>query len=225
MLKNFFKLDGNPKEVKQTDFIDIILGNDEINDILYRPDILKPSKGHPRIKIERKSFRNVSFTKTTLKNIDFSSCHFVDCLFIGSKIINCKFRQCTFKNVNTHEIVIERTYINPENFTKNYEWTDIEKSNIAVHLFQQLLNNSRDEEQSNFARIANYNFKKWQGRLTRSKFFKKKPYPISFSEFITEFSPNFLYRWSFGYGLRLRNFVFTFIAMFSAFYFYFRCSK
>lgn len=224
MLKNYFNLNGNPKEInEQSDFMDKILDKAEISDIIYWPDYFQPKKKkgkkkRPRIKIESKSFRNVSFTKTTLKNIDFTSCHFEDCLFVGSKIDNCKFRQCSFKNVNTHEIEIIRTYINPKSFVGNIDKNDIEKSNIAVHLFQQLLNNARDEEQSEFARIANYNFKKWQGRLSKSKFYRKKPYPIKRIEFYEEYIPNFIYRWVFGYGLRLRSFVATFLATFVFFF-------
>ncbi|MDI6050056.1 pentapeptide repeat-containing protein [Flavobacterium sp. XS2P24] len=215
MLTNFFSLNGIPSEVSnKTDFINIVMAEDEIINIIYRPDILKPKKDHPRIKIERKSFTNVSFSKTILKNIDFTSCHFEDCLFIGTKFDNCKFRQCTFQNVNTHEINIKNTYINPESFINNFEKSDIKKSNIAVHLFQQLLNNSRDEEQSDFARISNYYFKTWQGRLSRSKFHHKKPYPITRTEFYMEFLPNYLNRKVFGYGLRLRNFTYTFAVFF-----------
>lgn len=215
MLNNFFSLNGTPNEVScKTDLMNIILAEDEIKDVLYRPDILKPKKDHPRIKIERKSFNNVSFSKTTLKNIDFTSCHFEDCLFIGTTLENCKFRQCTFQNVNTHEISIKKTYINPESFINNFDTSDVKKSNIAVHLFQQLLNNSRDEEQSDFARISNYNFKTWQGRLSRSKYYYKKPYPITRAEFYVEYVPNYINRKVFGYGLRLRNFCYTFFIFF-----------
>ncbi|WP_281540484.1 pentapeptide repeat-containing protein [Maribacter aestuarii] len=221
MLDNFFKLNGEPKEVKKpSDFKSIVSGErGEIRDILYRPDFLKNDEPHPRYKIQRKTFINVSFTKTRLKNIDFTLCHFEDCLFIGSQIVKCQFHQCTFKNVNTHQISIKQTYIDPVSFKKNYERKDIEKSNLAVHLFQQLLDNSRDEEQSEFARVANYYFKKWQGRLTRSKYFKNQPYKINEWEFAVEYFPNFLYRWIFGYGLRLRSFIATFLVIYGIFYF------
>lgn len=219
MLNNFWKLNGKPEEInKKSDFRNIVFGNDEIKNIIYWPDILKPTKKHPRLKIEKKSFNNVSFTKTILQDVDFTSCHFEDCLFIGSTIDNCKFRKCTFKNVNTDDIEIKKTYINPSSFTSNYSKSDIGKANLAVHLFQQLLNNSRDEEQSEFARNADYNFKKWQGRLSKSKYQLKKPYPINWIEHKTEYVPNWLYRWSFGYGLRLRNFFLSFGIVYVVFY-------
>lgn len=221
MLTNFFKLNGEPEEVQsESEFKSIVTKDDDvIRDILYRPDILKNDKKFPRYKIRRKTFINVSFTKTKLKNIDFTLCHFEDCLFIGTEIQNCQFHQCTFENVNTHQIEFKQTYIGPESFKKNYKKSDIEKSNLAVHLFQQLLDNSRDEEQSEFARISNYYFKKWQGRLCRNKFFKKQPYKTNFGEFIIEYIPNFLYRWIFGYGLRLRSFIATFLFIYGLFYF------
>jgi uncharacterized protein YjbI with pentapeptide repeats len=219
MLSNFWKLNGNPIGInKKSDFRNFVFGNDEIKNIIYWPEILEPTKEHPRFKIENKTFSNVSFTKTTLKDIDFTSCHFEDCLFIGSIIENCKFRKCTFLNVNTDDIQFKKTYINPFSFVDNYSKKDLGKANLAVHLFQQLLNNSRDEEQSEFARVADYNFKKWQGRLSKSKFKLKKPYPISRFEYMTEYIPNWLYRWSFGYGLRLRNFLFSFSVVYVIFF-------
>lgn len=221
MLNNFFKLNGEPNEVgDESEFKAIVSGEEAvIRDILYRPDILKNDKKFPRYKIQRKTFINVSFTKTKLKNIDFTMCHFEDCLFIGTEINNCQFHQCTFKNVNTHQINFKQTYIDPSSFKKNYDRKDIKKSNLAVHLFQQILDNSRDVEQSEFARIANYYFKKWQGRLTRSKYFNKQPYKINEWEFLVEYIPNFLYRWIFGYGLRLRSFIATFLVIYGVFYF------
>jgi hypothetical protein len=220
MLDNFFKLNGEPKEIgKPSEFKSIVSGEEsEIRDILYRPDVLKNNKNHPRYKISRKTFINVSFTKTKLKNIDFTLCHFEDCLFIGTEIENCQFHQCTFKNVNTHQIEIKQTYINPESFKKNYNRTDIGKSNLAVYLFQNLVDNSRDEEQSEFARISNYYFRKWQGRLSRNKYHNKQPYKINEWEFFIEYVPNFLYRWIFGYGLRLRSFIATFLVIYGIFY-------
>lgn len=219
MLTNYFSLNGNPSKVKkQSKLMKIILANDEISDVIYYPDEFQPDMTQRKIKIKSKTFRNVSFSKTSFKNLDFTLCHFEDCLFIGSKIMNCKFIKCTFKNVNTHEIQINNTYLNPQSFKNNFNRKDILKSNIAVHLFQQLLNNSRDDEQSEMARKANFQFKCWQGRLTRSKFFYKQPYSISIHEFLYEVVSNYLFRWVFGYGLRIRNFIYTFTTIFILFF-------
>lgn len=222
MSNSFFKLSGTPKVIEKNsemEFKNIVSASEgTVRDYIYKPETLKNNKEHPRYKVKSITFINVSFSKTKLKNVDFTSCHFENCLFIGSTLDNCQFHRCTFKNVNTHQINIKRTYIDPVSFKNNYDKKDIEKSNMAVHLFQQLLNNSRDEEQSEFARIANYYFRKWEGRLTRSKFCKSQPYKINFQTFIVEYFPNFLYRWIFGYGLRLRSFVATFLAIYGAFY-------
>ncbi|WP_372752695.1 pentapeptide repeat-containing protein [Mariniflexile sp.] len=223
MSNSFFELSGTPRVIGKNSVVEfkemVSASEGTIRDLIYKPDILKNSDEHPRYKVKSITFINVSFAKTKLKNIDFTSCHFEDCLFFGSTLDNCQFHRCTFKNVNTHQILIKRTYIDPISFKNNYEKKDIEKSNMAVHLFQQLLNNSRDEEQSEFARIANYYFQKWEGRLTRSKFFKSQPYKINFQTFAVEYIPNFLYRWIFGYGLRLRSFIATFFVLYGVFYF------
>lgn len=219
MLDDFFKLNGTPKKIdKELELKTIVDSEETIRDIIYLPDKLKNDERYPRYKIRRRTFINVSFTKTRLKNIDFTACHFQDCLFIGSTFENCQFHQCSFENVNTHQIKIKRTYIDPVSFKKNYSKKEIDKSNLAVHLFQELLDNSRDQEQSEFARIANYYFKKWQSRLSRSKYYRKKPYKITLGEFISEYVPNFLYRWIFGYGLRLRSFIATFLVVYGMFY-------
>jgi len=216
MLDNFFKLNGSPEFIeKQDDFTSIVFSKDRIENIVYMPDELKP-KDHPRLKFSNKTFFNVSFAKTELKNLDFSYCHFEECLFTGTKINNCDFQNSTFLNSNTHKIVIKKTYVNPASFIENI--SEYQKSNIAVHLFQQLMNNSRDEEQSSQARVAEYNFRKWKNRLAWSKYKHKKPYPINFWDFIKEYIPSFIYRWTFGYGLRLRNFVGTFFVTFIIFF-------
>lgn len=217
MLTDFFKLN-NTYQTFTTDneLTDHLERSKDLRNVLYEPACIQPSLGHPKLKIKETTFNNVSFSKTKIENVVFLNCFFEDCLFIGTEIENCEFHNCNFKNCNTHKINISKTYINPNNFSSCFN--KIEQANIAVHLFQQLVNNSTDEEQSKFRRIAEYNFKKWQDKLSLNKLINKKPYKISFFTFLKQYPLSWLYRYFFGYGLRLRNFILSFSAIFIVFF-------
>lgn len=218
MLTDFFKLNEPYKVIKtQIEFYDLLKISKSFVNILYEPDILEADSQHPKLKIKDTTFQNVSFSKTKLNEIIFINCKFEDCLFIGCEIINCEFHNSNFINCNTHKILISKTYVNPESFSKSIK--KISDANIGVHLFQQLLNNSNDAGQSSFSRVSEYHFKKWQDKLTLNKFWNKKPYPLSFWKFIFNYPLRWLFRYTFGYGLRLRNFAITFLIVFISFFF------
>lgn len=211
-----FTIPGLTDITSQDDLVLLLNSSNVINNIKYLPNRLENVSPHPRLKISQKAFTNVSFSKTVISCVDFTYCHFENCLFIGTTITECDFQQCSFKNINTHKIIFLRTYINPSLFRTNY--SNVSEANLAVHLFQQLLNNSQDNEQRQFARIANFNFLKWKGKLSWNKFINRQPYPINFWDFLKDGIPNYIYRFTFGYGLRLRNFFYTFIMAFILFY-------
>lgn len=218
MLVDFFKLNGNPEEIPdQAEFERLLNMSDSFKNALYKSDELKESAGRKNLKIKDCSFSNFSFSKTKIKNVIFINCKFTDCLFIGAEIKDCEFSNCRFSNVNTFKIVIENTYINPDSFIDSIK--GIEKSNIGIHLFQQLLQNSRQQGQQKFSRVAEYNFNKWSDNLTLNKYRNEKPYKISFCQFLKEYPLNILFKWTFGYGLRFRNFIVTFSICFISFFF------
>lgn len=217
MLTNFFKLNEPYQTFKtEQDLDDHLRRSKDLRNVLYEPDLLQPLPQIAKFKIRDTYFNNVSFSKTRLYKVVFINCSFEDCLFIGAEIENCEFHNCKFKNCNTHKIKIFKTYVNPKNFSNCFG--KIEQSNIAVHLFQQLINNSIDEGQSKFRRIAEYNFKKWQDRLSINKFWNKEPYKISLWEFIKQYPLSWMYRCFFGYGLRLKNFILSFTGIFLLFF-------
>jgi hypothetical protein len=218
MLTNFNRLN-EPNEVfeDQDRFVELLMVSKDLRNILYKPNILEPTDDeHPKIKIWDTTFTNVSFSKTTLNKINFYNCKFEDCLFNGTELLNCEFHNCNFKNCITHKITISKCYIDPENFASCLNSSD--KANIGVHLFQQLINNSIDTGQSDHKRSAEYHFRKWKDRLAWNKYWRGKPYKTNIWEFLGEYPLYWLYRHTFGYGLRLKNFVITFFLTFSAFY-------
>lgn len=217
MLTDFFKLN-EPYQTFKTgkQLADHLDRSKDLRGVLFEPDILKPLSSFAKFKIRDTNFNNVSFSKTKLDRVVFINCTFEDTLFIGTDIENCEFHNCKFKNCNTHKIKISKTYVNPSNFSDCFK--KIGQANIAVHLFQQLINNSIDEGQSEFRRKAEYYFKKWQDRLAINKFWNSEPYKISALDFIKQYPLSWLYRYFFGYGLRLRNFIFSFSAIFLLFF-------
>lgn len=219
MLKNFFKLNEPHKEfAKKDEFIEFLENSKDLRNYLYRPDLLDSRSEYNKYKIDDTTFTNVSFSKTTLKNIIFIGCNFVDCLFIGTKFEKCEFHNCTFRDSNLYKADFEDVYVNPDSFKKAIPQQDNRYANIAVYMFKQLYLNSRDQTQSEFARKADFQFRSWTDKLIKYKHTDKLPYPISNWEYYSTFFPNQIYKWLFGYGLRLRNFVLTFFAVFGLSY-------
>ena len=105
-------------------------------------------------------FEFVSFSKTHIHGIIFRNCTFRHCLFIGAFVDGCEFHKCEFVSVNTHKIKIERTYIDPRSFEKCLDRR--RHQNIGAHLYHALLKNSRDEDQIEFQRSAQFLFLRWK---------------------------------------------------------------
>lgn len=196
-------------------FIDLVEKESTIKGILFRPDTFEPIN-HPELRISNKVFENVSFSKTTIKNVRFSDCTFLKCLFIGTKIIDCNFQQCQFIDSNTNYISIESTYIDPRFFFGCVKGANY--SNHAVHLYQVLLNNSMKEGQAAYSRAAEYQFNKWQSKLTYFKFAYGNPYKVNFAYLLKKNIPNITYRILFAYGLKMRAFLRTFLFFLIVFY-------
>lgn len=210
-----FQLEEPYKKLSKEDFLEQLKLSKHLTGIFYEPDLLSGPYPNRTFKIIDTDFTNVSFSKTELRDIFFHNCNFNSCFFIGTHLNNCEFHNCNFRNVNTHKIKINNTYINPRAFVDNI--TEFSKANIAVHLFQQLLDNSRDLQQSKFSRVAQYHFEKWKARnLIKECFIDKKP-SVSNLKFLKQYPPAWLFKWAFGFGLRLRNFFVTSLIVFTLF--------
>ncbi|MEP4032211.1 ion channel [Roseibium polysiphoniae] len=159
----FFRLIDPYKEISSAKgFWDIVEGKEErkIESILFRPDELDSREPPKKWRIRNKSFFNVSFAKTRLVNIEFSDCRFNRCLFIGSTLTDCRFNNCKFVETNFFRAEIQRCYLDPKAFK---ECVNSEKyPNVGLALYQELLNNSRQQAQPDFAREAQYQFARWK---------------------------------------------------------------
>ena len=132
--------------------------SDTLQSVLYRPDTLE--REGRRKKIESITFLGSSLSKTRITGIIFNDCLFKDCLLIGSSFNDCEFHRCTFENTNTYKISFDTTYVDPRSFRRCLNKK--EHQNIGVHLFQELLNNSRGTDQVIFEREAMFLFLRWK---------------------------------------------------------------
>ena len=132
---------------------------DKVANILCEPDEISGTPSMGRTKICKKEFVNVSFTRTVIRNVDFYECVFRQCLFIKSQIENCEFHDCRFIDTNTHKIEFKGVYIDPISFEDCLSPKD--HQNIGNHLYQRLMNNSNDENQPVFGRLASFEFNRW----------------------------------------------------------------
>ncbi|RYZ66801.1 MAG: hypothetical protein EOP09_12120, partial [Proteobacteria bacterium] len=115
---------------------------------IYRPAVLSGSSAPNRHRIEGIHFWNVSFSKTIVRYIEFKDCNFEQCLFIGTQFDDCRFTDCIFLDNNTHRVEFIDCYIDPASF--EFCILNLEHSNIGVHLFQEILRNSRQQSQPEF---------------------------------------------------------------------------
>jgi len=160
MLIDFFKLNGEVQTlITQESFLNHFKTSNDIRNVLYQPPELVPD-GTP-VRFTSKTFENVSFSKTHIRDVSFSRCSFIDCLFIGTEFEDCEFHRCTFIGCNTFKAKFVNTYINPTSFDKNALSRD-KHANIGVGLFHELYSNAINTHQRDFIDSAEYRFRVWQ---------------------------------------------------------------
>jgi len=148
-----------------SDFWKAVGGKDEavIENWLYRPDKLESVEPPKKWMIRKKTFRNFSFSKTQLSQLEFSNCTFESCLFIGSVIFSCRFNDCQFINCNFYRAQFENCFIDPRSFSRCLNPSS--HANIGVGLYQELLQNSRQQAQPEFTSESQYQFRRWKRYL------------------------------------------------------------
>lgn len=216
MLDKFFQLNHSDdmKEVaKAGELIEMLQNADHVKDIVLKAESLKKEDLGDRKEIfTKKTFENISFSRTDIIGIRFNECTFKDCLFVGTRFVDCGFRKCSFNGCNPHKIEFNNTYIDPNVFKNTLDTK--EHANIGVYLFQQLYKNATEMEQHKFARVAEFNFNKWQRFLLNYKFRKNE---ISRTQYCFEWLPNWLFHRIAGYGLQFKQFAMSAIIVASVF--------
>jgi hypothetical protein len=213
MLNDFFKLNIPFTTISTlADLENRLQTTDSLKDFLFSPDLVPPPDyGHPKIKFRNKTFTNGSFSKKLIKDTVFINCAFKDCLFIGTKIENCEFQNCKFENVNTHKIEISKTFLKPDDFKNAI--TDSKYSNIAVHLFQKIFENTSDIDQLTIVNKAELYFRDWERKHTIQKW---KNGELKNWAFIKQILPKTLH-YLVGYGIRFEVFFITYFAFLVSF--------
>lgn len=215
----FWKLTGANNIGQKADFYSHLQKSDHLKQSIYGPDILDREVASRSQKISGKTFEKVSFSKTTIDGLIFNGCKFVDCQFIGSKVIDCEFHDCEFVRTNTHKISFERTYIDPASFKKCLNKK--KHQNVGVHLFQVLLNNSKDEQQVEFERDAHFFFLRWKRYQETYSFRKRFRQADSIQEYLIAYKKGgsvfgrLLWEKVFGCGIRLRYYAGTLLILIS----------
>jgi hypothetical protein len=204
-LADFFSLNKPYAELDQQQLVAHFKISNDLQNVLYRPDEFAPRSPY---RMENKIFENVSFTKTRLKDIIFRNCTFTDCLFIGTNFIGCEFHDCHFQGCNLHKAAFQRCYVDPSAFARLFD--PREHTNIGLHLFNQLEQNARNQDQHEFLAAAAYYYRKWRRfdlnwRLRRGR--------IRRVEWFSQWAPNILYDWIAGYGWRTSRFILSSIVM------------
>ena len=201
MLNDYFKLNKSFETVETVEqFLDLISHNKSVSNILFTPSTFSPAR--PANRITDKTFTNVSFAKKEIRSVEFQDCHFIDCLFIGTAFISCAFHDCTFVGCNMYKVSFTNTYIDPGVF--EFTIDPIKYSNVGLGLFQQLLQNSAQSHQPDFARTAQYQFEKWK-RYQYNYEYAKGDMPLG--RYLSKWIPNWLFDKSLGYGIRMAPFI------------------
>ncbi len=211
--ENFWTLQ-NPSVLKsQVDFYKHLEKSNHLKNAIYEPDDLTKQDTGRTQRIESMSFEKVSFSKTSIIGVIFRNCEFIDCQFIATQMRDCEFHSCRFIRTNTHKISLSNTYLNPLSFKKCLDRR--KHQNIGVHLYQTLMSNSRDAEQIEFERDAQFLFLRWKRyqdgyELKRiwSKAAKHSEYFAAFNKGIGVLQ-RFLWEKLFGCGIRLRYYMAT----------------
>ena len=208
----FWHLSGAVSFTSQEQFYDHLKRSNHLRDTRYEPDLLDKQPAD-RTRILGTTFERVSFSKTTIKGIIFRDCTFDSCQFVGSIIVNCEFHKCKFISTNTHKISISQSYIDPRSFDKCL--TPHKHQNIGVHLYHELLHNSRKLDQIEFERDARFYFLRWkrfQDVYELSRLWKSSATRRDCSAAMS-ISTTFCLRWLwekfFGSGSRIRYFIRT----------------
>lgn len=210
---NFWKLQSPSVLKSQEQFYDHLAKSNHLKNAIYEPDDLTKQVAARTQRIENMSFERVSFSKTSISEVIFRNCDFIDCQLIATQLSDCEFHDCRFIRTNTHKISLSNTYLNPLSFKKCLDRR--KHQNIGVHLYQALMNNSRDAEQIEFERDAQFLFLRWKRYQDGYEFKRIWTKAESRSDYFAASNKGLSvlqrYFWEklFGCGIRLRYYVAT----------------
>jgi hypothetical protein len=152
--------------VDEPTLLTLLASKEDISRKLYEPSTLRSQYRPWRHIVDEVTFEEVSFSKTDVELFEFNNCTFRRCLFIGTIFRDCRFAGCEFIDCNPFRIQFLGCFADPSQFDSCLPHND--SANLGVHLFQQLLLNSRQQAQPDFADEAQFRFRRWQHRQLRT---------------------------------------------------------
>lgn len=158
--EDLFKLPGVTNKINQAGLISRLSRGAHVSELLYDPKNLKSNFAPWRHHIKEVSFSKVSFHETVVESFEFDSCTFNRCIFIGTIFRDCRFRRCNFVDCNFFRCEFSNCFADPRQFDKCLPLKGY--ANVGAHLFHELLRNSRQQVQPDFADEAQFRFRKWQ---------------------------------------------------------------
>jgi hypothetical protein len=206
-LENFFQLPGSPPDVDEQAFLALARAEGTIRSKIYRPNSLKSPNSPQHLRIRNCKFIEISFSKTVVEDIEFKDCTFTSCLFVGTVFKNCRFNDCVFLDCNTYRIEFVDVYLNPRSFSQCLDKK--RHQNIGVHLYQELLNNSRRQSQPDFAQDSLFEFRRWLRFEHIYMLIQKKFENVGQIELVGRIVESWLLEKLLGFGVRLRNYIGT----------------
>lgn len=207
---DFFRLAEPYKELSSAEeFWEKVRGKEEgvVENLLYRPDVLESLEPPKKWMVRNKVFRNFSFAKTHISQLEFTDCQFENCLFIGSIFSDCRFNNCEFLDCNFYRSQIQNCYIDPRAFNRCLDHAKY--ANIGVGLYQELLHNSRQQAQPEFTRHAQFQFSRWKRYLGWDEIKSSKDGTIKKALKSLVLFQSWLFEKTTGSGVRLGNFAVT----------------
>lgn len=207
VLADFFKLNAPFKKFTTQGAIATHFStSSQLENVLYEPSQWPT----PPFKVDGKTFKNVSLSKTKFEKVSFQNCHFEDCLIIGCLFEEVEFHRCTFIDCNFYKTESYKCYLDPTTiyFNPNYKKTH---ANVGVGLYHQLLDNSADQHQARHSMHADIAFRRWQRAQLRRDMEVGK---ITKIEFPIYFVRSLIFDWLAGYGYRPSKFFMWTIVLF-----------
>jgi uncharacterized protein YjbI with pentapeptide repeats len=208
---DFFKLPGSPTDILSEEFAELVKQGGAIKGRIYRPDTLSSAYAPSRWRIRNCQFQEMSFSRTLIDGIEFENCDFDRCLFVGASLKNCRFTDCKFINCNMYRVEFSNVYLNPTSFDRCLDQDKYQ--NIGVHLYQELLNNCRQQSQPDFTQHALFEFRRW---LRFQYFYDLKQEGADWKtrlNLVRLIFANFAAQYLLGFGVKLRNYAMSALAI------------
>lgn len=152
--------------IDEATLLKLLASKEDVSQKLYEPETLKSQYQPWRHVVDDRTFYEVSFSRTEIELFEFNNCTFRRCLFIGTIFRDCRFAGCKFIDCNPFRLQFLGCFADPSQFDSCLPRPD--SANLGVHLFQQLLLNSRQQAQPDFADEAQFWFRRWQHRQLRA---------------------------------------------------------